>query len=619
MKRLFITVGLVLLSLLGYAQEIEYEEYSYSEFFQMIEEEEDSVFELSDAIIQYDEETDIDFAGTLDYNTGIIGYFRKDTLIVYKKLILTNVQFISSFEDGKGEGVLHTIIFQKEVDLTDVIDIYLDENVFEEKLTADFSLKVNAIAEYHQNNLIGLRDVTIIASTFKNSYWLNFRNRESEELAFNVRIFNSEFRTKTKEDGINEFTNFNDLYDINSSIRVQNINFFQFTDNTISQNSIIHSYNNGAFFLTNNTFEEHLYINVVETDDLRLENNDIDGRLLFSIDQFTSQTQIDWQSFSNRILNYRTYFLYFQELAQSQEITYADYLGSWFNDSLHTVYSNEIVFEDAKVFKGEQKLRAQFLELYKSQYDIESVNQVNIEMKDMELKRYEVLFKQNPTFENFFRWKINQFLKIFSDYGTRPEKAVVFSFYVILFFAFFYLFFPNSWDSHGKDRIFHRYAFFLKYMRKDAGLHEVYLEEKHSEIMHYDEFKNLIIESDPSVPKFFTKTAFSLYKWTMSGTQLTASLLSKTDIMKGTWEELPHANRMLKGFLLISAFLLVLVWDLMIKALNALMLSINTFTTLGFGEIPIKGLPRYLAIIQGFIGWFMLTIFSVSLISQLLN
>jgi len=37
------------------------------------------------------------------------------------------------------------------------------------------------------------------------------------------------------------------------------------------------------------------------------------------------------------------------------------------------------------------------------------------------------------------------------------------------------------------------------------------------------------------------------------------------------------------------------------------------------GEIPIKGLPRYLAIIQGFIGWFMLTIFSVSLISQLLN
>ena len=37
------------------------------------------------------------------------------------------------------------------------------------------------------------------------------------------------------------------------------------------------------------------------------------------------------------------------------------------------------------------------------------------------------------------------------------------------------------------------------------------------------------------------------------------------------------------------------------------------------GDTLINGLLRYLAIIQGFIGWFMLTIFSVSLISQLLN
>jgi hypothetical protein len=62
-----------------------------------------------------------------------------------------------------------------------------------------------------------------------------------------------------------------------------------------------------------------------------------------------------------------------------------------------------------------------------------------------------------------------------------------------------------------------------------------------------------------------------------------------------------------------------LIYDLAVKALNALMLSVNAFTTLGFGEIPIKGVPRYLAIIEGFIGWFMLTIFSVALISQLLN
>jgi len=52
---------------------------------------------------------------------------------------------------------------------------------------------------------------------------------------------------------------------------------------------------------------------------------------------------------------------------------------------------------------------------------------------------------------------------------------------------------------------------------------------------------------------------------------------------------------------------------------NALTLSINSFVTLGFGHIPTKGLARYFTIFQGFIGWFLLTIFSVSLISQVLN
>ncbi|NJO92476.1 MAG: hypothetical protein HC831_28520 [Chloroflexia bacterium] len=55
------------------------------------------------------------------------------------------------------------------------------------------------------------------------------------------------------------------------------------------------------------------------------------------------------------------------------------------------------------------------------------------------------------------------------------------------------------------------------------------------------------------------------------------------------------------------------------KAVNSLFLSINTFSTLGFGSIPVKGISRYLAILQGFLGWFLLSIFSVSLINQILQ
>ncbi|OEJ99831.1 TPR end-of-group domain-containing protein [Roseivirga misakiensis] len=52
--------------------------------------------------------------------------------------------------------------------------------------------------------------------------------------------------------------------------------------------------------------------------------------------------------------------------------------------------------------------------------------------------------------------------------------------------------------------------------------------------------------------------------------------------------------------------------------LNAFALSLNAFVTLGFGAIPTKGVGRYICILQGFMGWFLLSIFTVSLINQVL-
>ena len=282
-------------------------------------------------------------------------------------------------------------------------------------------------------------------------------------------------------------------------------------------------------------------------------------------------------------------------------------------------FHNSFKIENTKWYNAELWLLGSFYDHYKSKYVQEDANQVYVEMKDMETERLKYLNKLNPTFDNFFTLKINQFLKVFSAYGTRPSKAIIFSFYVILVFAFIYLFFPNSWDSHGKNRIIDRYTFFLKYMDKKAGIHEVFMEGKNEELLEYEEFKSIVESKEKKVPGIFISTALPLYRWAISGTRLSAAFLKRVDIMQGTWTDLPPARRWWKGLLLIGAFSIAIIYDLIIKMLNALMLSINTFTTLGFGEIPIKGLPRYLAIIQGFIGWFMLTIFSVSLISQLLN
>ena len=262
---------------------------------------------------------------------------------------------------------------------------------------------------------------------------------------------------------------------------------------------------------------------------------------------------------------------------------------------------------------------AKLLSVYKSRSEMDSYNACYIEMRNKQTAFSKFIYTNNKSFSNYIVYQLNVFMRVFSDYGTKPTKAIIFSIYVILLFALIYLFFPNSWDKHGKNRIIDRYTFFMKYMNKDAGIHEVYLEDQQEELMQYDEFKSVVESYGKTVPKFFAITALPLYKWAVSGTRLSASFLKRIDIMKGTWQDLPAHQRFWKSILLVSAFLVAIVYDIFIKMLNALMLSINTFTTLGFGEIPIKGLPRYLAIVQGFIGWFMLTIFSVSLISQLLN
>ncbi|MDA0736915.1 MAG: hypothetical protein O2911_07335 [Bacteroidetes bacterium] len=67
----------------------------------------------------------------------------------------------------------------------------------------------------------------------------------------------------------------------------------------------------------------------------------------------------------------------------------------------------------------------------------------------------------------------------------------------------------------------------------------------------------------------------------------------------------------LKPFIALSSNAFI-VW------LNAFSLSLNAFVTLGFGSIPIKGVGKYICIIQGFMGWFLLSIFTVTLINQIL-
>ena len=69
----------------------------------------------------------------------------------------------------------------------------------------------------------------------------------------------------------------------------------------------------------------------------------------------------------------------------------------------------------------------------------------------------------------------------------------------------------------------------------------------------------------------------------------------------------------------IPGFFHIVIYLGFVRALNSTTLSVNAFSTLGFGAIPVKGVSRYITILEGFLGWFLLSIFSVSLISQMLQ
>ena len=82
---------------------------------------------------------------------------------------------------------------------------------------------------------------------------------------------------------------------------------------------------------------------------------------------------------------------------------------------------------------------------------------------------------------------------------------------------------------------------------------------------------------------------------------------------------MPRSKQAMVSLLTTLYVICYLLWHLLLRILDAFMVSLNAFSTLGFGGIPFQGVGRYLVVCEGLVGWLMLTIFSVSLIGQLLR
>ncbi|WP_445386043.1 hypothetical protein ACT6NV_04360 [Robiginitalea sp. IMCC44478] len=591
---------------LAFAQEKEttLKEYSYSELFEMIEAETDSVFVLENASIIYNPETDSLHSIPQSVFWGLDEDKARNSnrISINKRILLNNVQFKKSQSNNGDtfEGILRNIDFYNEVELKECTNAVFWNCTF----WKNFDLQTNSISQQPDEiDANKMKWVFFQKSVFngKSTFSVNLQEFSRIWLLINDCQFNY------KNEALN-------IYGTEYGLTVvgRRIYAVEFVGNKIDGAYPFYFFSNenqASFFSSNDiprAFCQLILTETIGSNRLSFAENNFGLPVRIFIGELNEEHFIGWNQFQDRLISGAAWSAARPTVDIQSGITLDKYL-----DSLR--YTEDFLY------KKELALRSKLRNHYREISDFENANGVYVDLKDLETRRLENLYSENPGFDTYFALKTNQFLKLFSDYGTRPAKAIIYSIYVILIFALFYVFFPNSWDTQGRKRLINRYTFFFKYLRKEAGMHEVYMENKQEELMQYEEFKNLIADSNQEVPKFFTSTALTIYKWGISGTKLSAKFLRQFDVVKGRWKDLPPSKRIWKSILITGAFIVAIIYDLFIKALNALMLSVNAFTTLGFGEIPIKGIPRYLAIIQGFIGWFMLTIFSVALISQLLN
>lgn len=264
---------------------------------------------------------------------------------------------------------------------------------------------------------------------------------------------------------------------------------------------------------------------------------------------------------------------------------------------------------------------ANFYNAFKSQGNRIAANACYVEWKDIETAYLKDEYSSGRDKSVFFNYLMNVFLKTFCDYGTNPLKAIQIAFYVLLFFAGIYFFFPYSILSFHKRSMFDQLKIYGKYLSSPQSLLEIEdsVIAKENVTPTYDEYMSFITETKGKVPWYFNLFGKPLYFLELIRNKPTKLFYRLIDIFPDEWETMSGTKRVIATVLYGAVFILTVIWFTLIHVLDSVALSLNVFSTLGFGQIPIKGVVRYLTIMEGFIGWFLLSIFSVSLISQVIQ
>ena len=259
------------------------------------------------------------------------------------------------------------------------------------------------------------------------------------------------------------------------------------------------------------------------------------------------------------------------------------------------------------------------LNIYKNRGDLESQNACYVAMKDMETKRLEYLYKTNKSLESYLYWKLNVFLKFFAKYGTSPVRSVVVSLWVILAFSVIYFFLYSDWDQINRKFLISKHRKLLEYFSSEQKLEDFYADQYKDDFDEYETYKDDLENSKQNVPILIRLLGKPLYYSSLFKHNIMTWVYNRSEILQGRWIDLDTSRKVYVSVVVGISITFYIAYLIIIRLLNSLMLSVNTFSTLGFGNIPVQGGARYIAILEGFLGWFLLSIFSVALISQILQ
>ncbi len=263
-----------------------------------------------------------------------------------------------------------------------------------------------------------------------------------------------------------------------------------------------------------------------------------------------------------------------------------------------------------------------FNTLYHDRGDISSANNSYVEIKDIETRKQAFTQTINPSFNNLINYKLNVFLKFFSDYATNPGKSLIQSLWVILFFTVLYMFSFSRWDGMNYMFYLHQFNLFSRYITSNDPIDIVFVKEISLKDNDIQELRNKYQMEGKEMPRILKLFGGPLHFLGKFRYDIIPVLIKLFNFHPESWDRIKSKPKKIwSGTLIVLISMLFLFYVIVVKFINSFIMSLNSFVVIGFGSLPEEDerFAMYISIIEGIIGWFLLTIFTITLLSQVLQ